>query len=92
MGRYLTLPRFGREESLLFKVIFFLLDPWRIQTAQYNGSIQVYIMDVYIIIIEISVFGNGLPIIIILIQSHFYLDFGGRDGGRLQSVCMIVYY
>ena len=48
MGRYLTLPRFGREESLLLKVIFFLLDPWRIQTAQYNGSIQVYIiMDVY---------------------------------------------
>ena len=47
MGRYLTLQRFGREESLLLKVIFFLLDPWRIQTAQYNGSIQVYIMDVY---------------------------------------------
>ena len=49
MGRYLTLQRSGREESLLLKVIFFLLDPWRIQTAQYNGSIQVYklIMDVY---------------------------------------------
>ena len=59
MGRYLTLRKFGSKEKLPLKVVFF------IQTAQYNGGIQVQLicMDVLIIIVELSVFpvlGNGL--------------------------------